>query len=116
VTPELNALAHHASERLCRFGTLGAFEKNVLEAWHDFFKCAEARFTADSFFGAHKRLVEEAVQQRQPGAASILPNVQRRKAPSKARARMATRAADCRLRGKKKADRSTVGGESRADE
>ena len=116
VTPKLHALAHHAPAFLRRFGSLGAYGEQALEAWHGFFNYSQARCTADSFLGACKRLVEQAALQRQPGATSELANGQRRMPSQKAGARLATRPNDGRLRRNKDVQRGTVAGDSRADE
>jgi len=115
VTLKLHAIAHHAPAFLWRFGSLGAYGDQALEAWHGFFNFAQARCSADSFLGACKRLMEQAALQRQPGATSALENGQRRK-PAKAGARLANRPDDGRLRGNKDAQRHTVGGATRADD
>jgi len=76
VTPKLHAIALHAPAFLWRFGSLGAYGEQALEAWHGFFIFAPARCTADSFLGACTKLVEQAALQRQPGPASELVNGQ----------------------------------------
>ena len=116
VTPKLHALAHHAPTFLRRFGSLGAYGEQALEAWHGFFNYSQARCTADSFLGACKRLVEQAALQRQPGAISELANGQRRTPSQKAGARLATQQNDGRLRRNEDAKRGTVAGDSRVDE
>ena len=115
VAPKLHALAHHAPSFLWRFGSLGAYGEQALEAWHGFFNYAQARCSADSFLGACKRLVEQAALQRQPGATSALSNGQRRQ-PTNAGKRLAKLLGDGRLRGNKDSHRHTVGGDTRADE
>jgi len=52
VTPKLHAIALHAPAFLWRFGSLGAYGEQALEAWHGFFIYAQARCTANSFLGA----------------------------------------------------------------
>ena len=116
VTPKLHALAHHAPTFLRRFGSLGAYGEQALEAWNGFFNYSQARCTADSFLGACKRLVEQAALQRQPGAISELANGQRRTPSQKAGARLATQQNDGRLRRNEDAKRGTVAGDSRVDE
>jgi len=116
MTPKLQALALHAPAFLWRFGSLGAYGEQALEAWHGFLNYAQARCTAGSFLGACKKLVEQAALQRQPGATSELANGQRRMPSKKAGARLATRANDGRLRRNKDTLRGTVAGDSRANE
>jgi len=74
VTPKLHALVHHAPTFLLRFGSLGSYAEQALEAWHGFFNHARAHCTADSFLGSCLRLVERAVRERQPAAAHMLNN------------------------------------------
>jgi len=52
VSPKLHALTHHAPTFLRRFGSLGSYAEQALEAWHAFFNRAQAQCTADSFLGS----------------------------------------------------------------
>jgi len=52
VTSKLHALAHHAPAEFLRFGCLGAYSDQALEAWSGFLNYAQARCTADSFIGS----------------------------------------------------------------
>jgi len=114
-TPKLHALAHHAPAFLWRFGSLGAYGDEALEAWHGVFNYAQARCSADSFLGACRLLVAQSALQRQPGATSSLSNGQRRQ-QTNAGKRLAKLPGDGRFRGNKDSHRHEVGGDTRPDE
>ena len=115
VTPKLYAIALHALALFWRFGSLGAYGEQALQAWHGFFIYAQVRCTANSFLGACKRLVEQAALQGQPVASLKLDDGQRRGASKTKGARLASRPGDGRFRGSKDAQRSTVARTSRAE-
>ena len=113
---KLHALDHQEPALLRRFGSLGTYGEQALDAWNEFFSYAQARCTADSFLLACTRLVERAALQFQPGDSIELANGERRYPSRKTGARLATRPSDGRLRGNKDAQRSTVAGDSRAEQ
>lgn len=57
VTPKLHALTHRAPAFLTRFGSLGSYGEQALEAWHGWFNHSTARRTADSFLGTCVRFM-----------------------------------------------------------
>lgn len=78
VTPKPHALAHHAPAFLKRFGSLGSYGEQALEAWHGWFNHTVADCTADSFLGTCLQFVRRAAMERQPAADVALGNGQHR--------------------------------------
>ena len=109
VSPKLHALTHHAPTFLRRFGSLGSYAEQALEAWHAFFNRAQAQCTADSFLGSCAQLVQRAALERQPLAERSLSNGQTRKSAA-AGARKAKSPGDGRLRVNKSSHRQTAVG------
>lgn len=94
VTPKLHILCCHAPEFLDRFGSIGLFSEQGLEAWHGYFNQNAQVFAAETFLGFCMRLVQRAAVSRGPGDAAF--NLGKRRAPAAANARCATRAGDMR--------------------
>lgn len=69
VSPKLHALAHHAPDVLLRFGSLGYYAEQALEAWHGVFNQARAQCTSASIEGACLQLLRRTALERQPSAA-----------------------------------------------
>lgn len=107
-TPKLHALTHHAPAFLQRFGSLGSYGEQALEAWHGWFNNAQDRCTADSFLGTCRRFMLQAALECQPTADEALDKGQHRR--SSAGSHVATRPGDKRLRVNKVGERQTIAG------
>lgn len=112
VTVKLNSLAHHAPAFLNRYGSLGMYREQALEAWHGHFNQAGAKLIADSFLGRSKALVQQATTGYSPVAGASLNNGQHRR-PAAPGARRAVRPCDKRLRSNKTHQRSTTAEDAR---
>ena len=94
ITPKLHILACHAADWLDRYGSLGLFAEQGLEAWHGYFNQNSTVFAADSFLESCVRLVKRAAVSRGPGDSAF--NLGKRRAPAPANARCAKRPSDMR--------------------
>jgi len=94
ITPKLHILACHAADWLDRYGSLGLFAEQGLEAWHGYFNQNSTVFAADSFLESCVRLVKRAAVSRGPGDSAF--NRGKRRAPAPANARCAKRPSDLR--------------------
>lgn len=107
VTVKLHALAHHVPAFLRRYGSLGIYGEQALEAWHGYFNQAGENLTADCFLKRCLALLQHAAIGRDPSAELRLDNGQHRKAAA-AGARRAVKPGDRRLRANKDGLRSTT--------
>ena len=99
VTPKMHVLVCHSAAFLRRFGSLGRYSEQALEALHGRFNQEAALHTAGTFLGSCGEFVKASAISRAPGG-DLYNNGQTRK-PARAGARAATRADDGRLRGNK---------------
>jgi len=97
VSVKIHVLAHHAPAFLRRFGSLGIYGDQAMEAWHGFFIQRAPQFTAENFLGSCLALVQHAAIARDPCAAAALDNGEHRR-PAVPGARRATKPGDMRLR------------------
>jgi len=94
ITPKLHVLACHAADWLDKYGSLGLFSEQGLEAWHGYFNQNATVFAAGSFLESCVRLVERAAVSRGPGDLAF--NRGKRRASAAADARCAKRPDDLR--------------------
>ncbi|OSX71490.1 hypothetical protein BU14_0527s0003 [Porphyra umbilicalis] len=71
ITPKLHISACHAADWLDRFGSLGLFSEQGLEAWHAYCNQDTTVFAASSFLESVVRLVQRAAVSRDPGDAAF---------------------------------------------
>jgi len=109
VSVKLHVLAHHAPAFLRRFGSLGIYGEQAMEAWHGFFNQRGAQFTAENFLGSCLALAQHAAIARDPCAAAVLDNGEHRRAAAPGACR-ATKPGDKRQRiNKPNTERATAG-------
>ena len=92
ITPKLHISACHAADWLDRFGSLGLFSEQGLEAWHAYCNQDTTVFAASSFLESVVRLVQRAAVSRDPGDAAF--NRGKRRASTTPNARCAKSAGD----------------------
>jgi len=109
VSSKIHALTHHAPTFLRRFGSLGSYPKQALEAWHACFDRAQAQCTADSFLGSCAQMVQQAALERLPLAERSLSNWKTRKSAAAGTRKAKTPGAG-RLRVNKSSHRQTAVG------
>eukprot|EP00170_Pyropia_yezoensis_P001591 contig_6910_g1595 len=113
VSVKLHTLAYHAPAFLRRYGSLGIYGEQTMEAWHGYCNQAGARLTADSLLGRCLALVQQASNACSPSLEAALARGQHRR-PAAPGARRAVKPGDKRLRGNKTHRRSTTAGDARA--
>jgi len=96
VTPKMHALCCHATAFLWRFGSLGSYSKQGLEALRGRFSQDAARYTSATLLGSREAFVKASAVGGPPGSAAH-DNLAKR-FPAAPEARVAKRPADKRTR------------------
>jgi len=94
ITPKLHILACHAADWLERYGSLGLFAEQGLEAWHGHFNQNATVYAVGSFLESYVRLVQREAVSRGPGESAF--NRGKRRASAAPNARCAKRPSDMR--------------------
>jgi len=94
ITPKLHVLACHAADWLDKYGSLGLFSEQGLEAWNGYFNQNATVLAAGSFLESCVRLLERAAVSRGPGDLAF--NRGKRRASAAADALCAKRPDDLR--------------------
>lgn len=94
VTPKLHTLVSHARDFLSRFGSLGRFSEQGLEAWHGHYNLYSSHYAADTILDSCLDYVRRTAASRAPGDAAH--NRGKRRKPALPNARCVTRADDKR--------------------
>jgi len=96
VTPKMHALCCHVTAFLWRFGSVGRYSEQGLEALHGRFNQDAARYTAATFLGSCEALVKASAVGGPPGSAAH--NDSPKRSPAAAGARVAKGSGDKRTR------------------
>lgn len=82
VTPKMHALCCHAPDFLNRFGSLGRYSEQGIEAWHGHFNHTAVHHPAGTFLESCRSYVTRSAMSRAPGDEAH--NRGKRRAPAKA--------------------------------